>query len=162
VARSWAVVTARYPDIEPPRLVPELVRDQIGRMVNDVLEETINRVDGAGVESVDDVRRAGRALAGFSAPMEVEERRLKLFLSERMYGSPPVKAVAEQAQGLLSRLFAAYAQDPSMLPREWRIEGADRQLMLRRIGDFIAGMTDRYAIARHRALVGPVELPEGF
>jgi dGTPase len=72
-----------------------------------------------------------------------------------------VTEVRREAQGVLARLFAAYRDDPEKLPLEWRPQGDDTE-RLRTIGDFIAGMTDRYAIARHRELIGPVELPEAF
>jgi dGTPase len=162
VARIWAEVRARFPDVEEARLVPELVRDQIGLMVGDVLEETGRRLEGAGVESIDDVRGAGRPLAGFSAAMADEEAVLKRFLHARMYNAPPVTAVRDQAQRVVANLFAAYRDDPGRLPSEWLPAGSDEVSILRAIGDFIAGMTDRYAVRQHRELVGPVELPEGF
>jgi dGTPase len=162
IATMWEQVRARYPDLAEARLIPELVRDQIGLMVNDVLEETRRRVKEAGVATVDDVRHAGRALAGFSDALAARERELKTFLYARMYEAPPVRAVAEQAGSLLAGLFQAYRDDPERLPAEWRSGLTDEVVLLRRIGDFIAGMTDRYAIGQHRALVGPVELPEGF
>ncbi len=160
--RCWEAVRARYPEVPEARLAPELIRDQIGVMVNDLLEETGRRVAEAGVASPDDVRTAGRALAGFSDAMAAEERQLKGFLYARMYNSPPVMAVKDEAQRVIANLFAAYRADPSLLPCEWRPEVADETVTLRTVGDFIAGMTDRYAIARHRELVGPVELPEAF
>jgi dGTPase len=162
VARNWEGVRRRYPDLDEARLAPELIRDQIGRMVNDVLEETGRRVADAGAKKPDDVRAAGRALAGFSVEMVEEERRLKAFLYDRMYRSPPILAIQSEAKTLLANLFAAYRAEPSLLPPEWRSESADDVAITRNIGDFIAGMTDRYAIRRHRELVGPVELPEGF
>ena len=162
IARSWAEVRARFPDVEEARLVPELVRDQIGLMVGDVLDETRRRLEDSGVESVEDVRGAGRPLAGFSAAMADEEAVLKRFLHSRMYNAPPVTAVRDQAQSVVARLFAAYRADPRRLPAEWLPAEADETAMLRAIGDFIAGMTDRYAVRQHRELVGPVELPEGF
>lgn len=162
VARGWEKMRRRYPDVDDTRLLPELVRDQIGRMVNDVLDETERRIAEARVESVDDVRAAGRSLAGFSPEMAREERQLKAFLYDRMYRSPPVKAVADEAQKVLAGLFAAYRAEPELLPIFWQAEAGDAIATVRRIGDFVAGMTDRYAIARHRELVGPVELPEGF
>ena len=162
VARGWDAVRARYPGVDPARLLPELVRDQIGLMVNDVLAETRRRIADAGVASAEDVRAAGRRLAGFSASLAEQERALKAFLHDRMYRSPPVAAVAAEAKQVLARLFAAYCADPALLPEEWRPPSSDEVLLRRRVGDFIAGMTDRYAITRHRELVGPVELPEGF
>jgi dGTPase len=162
IAAMWADVRRRYPEGEEGRLAAELVRDQIGLMVNDVLDETRRRIAAAGVAGVADVRAAGRSLAGFSEDMAGEEKRLKAFLYARMYEAGPVRAVAEQAEALLSGLFEAYRGAPALLPPEWRTDSADPVLLLRRIGDFIAGMTDRYAVRRYRDAVGPVDLPEGF
>jgi dGTPase len=162
IAEMWRGVRGRYPEIVEGRLAAELVRDQIGLMVNDVLEETRRRAAASGAASADDVRRAGRSLAGFSAALERQEKELKAFLYARMYESAPVRTVAEQAGLLLSGLFDAYRADPALLPPEWRVSPGDPVLLLRRIGDFIAGMTDRYAIRQYRDIAGPVDFPEGF
>jgi dGTPase len=162
VARLWSETRQRFPGVETERLVPELVREQIGVMVNDVLAETRRRVAEQGIESVEAVRAAGMPLAGFSAAMASEEKALKAFLFERMYLSRPVSEIAQAARGLVERLFDAYRDDPRRLPREWAIEPGDPVEVDRRIGDFIAGMTDRYALARHRELVGPAALPDLF
>jgi dGTPase len=161
-ARGWAAVAARYPGAVAARLVPELVRDQIGLMVNDVLEETRARVAAAGVETAADVRAAGRGLAGFSDALAEEEKALRRFLHARMYNAPAVTAVRTEAQQVIAALAAAFRADPSLLPPEWRPDGLDPIAARRRIGDFIAGMTDRYAIRMHEALIGKVALPEGF
>jgi dGTPase len=162
VRRSWTAVRARYPDVDESRLVAELVRDQIGLMVNDVLVETRRRIADAGVEGSDDVRHAGRPLAGLSAELADAEQALKTFLFRHMYGAAPVRAVADQAQQVIAGLFEAYRSDPSLLPPAWRVEDSHPVAVDRRIGDFVAGMTDRYAIAQYRHHVGPVTLPEGF
>jgi dGTPase len=162
VAGAWEGVRGRYPDLPDERLAPELVRDQIGLMVNDVLAETRRRVAEAGIGTADEVRAAGKALSGFSDALGREERVLKRFLHARMYNSPRVAAVKREAQRVVANLAAAYRADPRLLPPGWREEEADEIATMRAIGDFIAGMTDRYAIARHRELVGPVELPEAF
>jgi dGTPase len=162
VARAWYAVRSRYPDIPEQRLTGELVRDQIGLMVNDVLAETRRRVAEAGVASSDDVRAAGQALSGFSEALGAEERVLKRFLYARMYNAPPVAAVRAQAQRVVAGLAAAYRADPGLLPAEWRPVTEGPTATMRTIGDFIAGMTDRYAIGRYRELIGPVELPEAF
>ena len=158
VARSWTAVRARYPDVEETRLLPELIREQIGLMVNDVLGETRRRVAEAGVESIDEVRAAHGALAGFSDDMLQEERALKRFLYSRMYDSEPVTAVRVEAERVITGLFRAYRDDPSLLPPDWRTPSAE----VRSIGDYIAGMTDRFAIAQYRQHVGPIKLPEAF
>src|SRR5207253_2718659 len=117
-ARAWDEVRARYPDAATARLVPELVRDLIGRMVSDVLAETERRIAEAGVRSIEEVRAAGRPLAGFSAEMAADERALKAFLHARMYDAPSVQAVRAEAQRLLAALFQAYRADPALLPAE--------------------------------------------
>jgi dGTPase len=162
VARAWAEVRARFPEVEEARLVPELVRDQIGLMVGDVLDETARRLERTPVGTVEDVRNAGRPLVGFSPALAAEEAVLKRFLHARMYNAPPVTAARDQAQKVVAGLFAAYRDDPRRLPPGWLDPGADAVTSLRAIGDFIAGMTDRYAIRQYRELVGPVELPEAF
>ncbi|HMJ93737.1 MAG TPA: deoxyguanosinetriphosphate triphosphohydrolase [Allosphingosinicella sp.] len=162
VAGMWAEVRARYPDIPAARLVPELVRDQIGLMVNDVIAETRARIAESGVATAAELRRAGRALAGFSDGLAAREKALKTFLYARMYEAPQVRAVSGRAGAMLGELFAAYRSDPDRLPSEWRPEPGDETRLVRRIGDFIAGMTDRYAIGQYRQHVGPVDLPEGF
>jgi dGTPase len=162
VARGWVAVKERYPGGARDRLQRELVRDQIGRMVNDVLAETRRRLAAARIETVEDVRSAGRSLAGFSGEMAAEERVLKAFLWRRMYDAEPVRAVKLKAQRVVTGLFAAYREDPQRLPVEWRPATLDRTITLRAIGDFIAGMTDRYASRCYEALVGPASLPEGF
>ena len=162
VARCWQAARAAYPNVEEARLLPELVRQQIGVMVDDVLGETRRRIEDAGVETADDVRHLGRAVAGFSEAMAAEERELKAFLYQRMYGSPRVEAVADEARIVVAGLFGAYCDDPALLPGDWRGADDNRVALLRRVGDFVAGMTDRYAITQYRQHVGPVALPEGF
>ncbi len=162
VAASWDAVRKRFPDVEQARLMPELVRHQIGRMVNDLLLETQRRIDAADIETVEDVRHHPGALAGFSEQMAADERVLKAFLYERMYKAPQVEVVRVEAQKVVAGLAAAYRSNPSLLPEPWRPSDPSPTGTLRAIGDFIAGMTDRYAVRQYRALVGPVELPEGF
>ncbi|MGZ8998667.1 MAG: deoxyguanosinetriphosphate triphosphohydrolase [Allosphingosinicella sp.] len=162
VEKTWRSVSERYEGAPVERLARELVREQIGRMVNDVLEETRRRILAAGVRSVEEVRAAGRALAGFSDRMAADERQLKAFLWTHMYDAPPVRSVKIQAQKVVAGLFDAYRANPGLLPPEWRPAGAGKDQILRAIGDFMAGMTDRYAISRYEVLVGPAAMPEGF
>ncbi|QCB42060.1 deoxyguanosinetriphosphate triphosphohydrolase [Sphingomonas sp. PAMC26645] len=163
VARGWDDVRRRFPDIDPKRLVGELVRTQIGTMVNDLIAETRQRIAASGVTSVDDVRDAGQCLVGFSPEMRDAERDLKRFMYANLYHHPRQLAAADAAHGIVSGLFAVYHDDPLTIPEEWRerlpTEDPDRS---RHIADFIAGMTDRYAVSRYRDLVGPIDLPEGF
>ena len=157
VKRHWDAITRRYPGADRDRLQRILVRDMIGSMVADVLAETVRRVAKSGVATIDDVRAAGRQLAGFSAAMAEEERGLKAFLYDRLYGAPELDAVRNEAERVIANLAAAYRADPALLPEGWAGQGETGRL--RGIGDFIAGMTDRFALNRHEALVGPVNLP---
>ena len=161
VARHWAEIERRHSDLSPEKKLRALVRDQIGTMVGDLIDETRRRVEAARVHSSADVRAAGAQLAGFSASLAEEERALKRFLYERLYNASELIPVRIEAQRLVANLFAAYRDDPSLLPEGWRRD-EDEVQRLRTIGDFIAGMTDRFAVARHRELVGPVDLPDRF
>jgi dGTPase len=162
VAPAWAAVRARYPDLPERRLIGELVREQIGRMVNDLLGETRRRIAESGVDSVEAVRAASAPLAAFSPEMAEAERGFKRFMYARLYHHPQQLAAAEKARGVIERLAAAYRADPALLPPGWRARLPEAEPeRTRHIADFIAGMTDRYAIARHVEVVGPVEMPEG-
>jgi len=160
VKRLWDAIGERHPGISVEKRQRALVRDMIGTMVGDVLAETERRVRDAGVETIDDVRAAGRPLAGFSDALAAEERALKRYLYARLYGLPELVPVRKEAERVVADLAAAYRADESLLPPDWR-RGGDREGQLRTIADFIAGMTDRFAIARHEEIVGPVTLPPG-
>ena len=158
VRRHWTAIADRHSGIPVEKRQRALVRDMIGTMVGDVLDTTVRNVREARVDSIDDVRSVGNALAGFSEGLAGEERQLKTFLYSRLYDSPKLQAVRAEAERIVANLAAAYRDDASRLPEPWQRTG-DRVRQLRTIGDFIAGMTDRYAIARHEELVGPVNLP---
>ncbi len=158
VKRLWTAIGERHPNIPLEKRQRALVRDMIGAMVGDVLSETQHRVRSSGVETIDEVRAAGRQLAGFSDALASEERDLKTFLYARLYGLPELLPVRDEAERVIANLAAAYRANPSLLPDTWRRSGnaADQ---VRSTCDFIAGMTDRFAIARHQEIVGPVNLP---
>jgi dGTPase len=158
VKRLWDAIGERHPGIELEKRQRALVRDMIGTMVGDVLAETGRRVREAGVETSEDVRGAGRPLARFSDALAAEERKLKRFLYARLYGLSELVPVREEAERVVADLAAAYRADPSLLPADWKRGGSEVE-QLRTIGDFIAGMTDRFAIARHEEIVGRVTLP---
>jgi dGTPase len=163
VRRSWDTASARFPDCTPERLTGELVRGQIGAMVNDLLAETRSRIVGSGVGSADDVRVAGFCLAHFSPEMRDAERELKRFMYANLYHHPRQRAAADVAGRVVAGLFAAYCDDPVAMPDEWRSAlPPEEPARSRHIADFIAGMTDRYAISRYRELVGAIDLPDGF
>jgi dGTPase len=161
VARLWAEIERRHPGLDRAKKLKALVRDGIGCMVGDVLEETRRRIADAGVETIDEVRAAGRQLAGFSEAMQVEERGLKRHLYAHLYDSDVLRPIRIEAQRIVGDLARCYRDNPAFLPPGWQ-RGEGETARLRGIGDFIAGMTDRFAIARHEELVGPVNLPDRF
>ena len=157
VRRHWDAIAKRHPGISLDKQQRALVRDMIGTMVGDVLDETARRVADAGAQTFDEIRAARRPLAGFSDALAAEERELKRFLYARLYNSPQLQGIRREAERIVTNLANAYRDDASRLPPPWQHgEGVNQ---LRTIGDFIAGMTDRYAISRHEELVGPVNLP---
>lgn len=159
LADQWRTVEKRFPHAPRERLLREMIRDQIGMMVNDVIAHTAEMARGCG--SVAEVRAAGRQLAGFSPAMAGQERRLKSFMYERLYYHPEQIAAAEKARDVVARLFAAYAQDASLMPDDWlaRLPQHDPQRS-RVIADFIAGMSDRFAMQAVGQIYG--EKPVGL
>ena len=163
VAEGWQAVTTRFPDVAPTALASELIRSQIGDMVNDLIAETRRAIAASGVASPADVRAHGEALVRFSPALREGERDLKRFMYANLYHHPRQLAAADAARVVVAGLFEAYAADPRTLPDRWRERlPAEDPWRSRHIADFIAGMTDRYAVARYREVVGPIELPEGF
>lgn len=163
VAESWARVRQRFPDYPADALARELVREQIGRMVNDVVEETRRRLADTRPRDAADVRDAGRPLVGFSAELAAGEAALKSFMYANLYHHPLQLEIAERAAQVVGGLARAYLADPALLPDRWRDELPDAEpARSRHVGDFIAGMTDRFALSRYREIVGPIDMPDGF
>ena len=159
VADQWRAVERRFPHASRESQLRELVRGQIGLMVNDLLEHT--RTALAGIGSVDAVRGAESALVGFSPAVAAEERRLKSFMYARLYNHPDQVSTAERACDVIASLFSAYDADPALMTVEWtNALPATEPARSRHIADFIAGMTDKYAIDRYAAIFGKV--PEGL
>lgn len=147
-------VRSRYPDLETSRLIHEIGRRLINVMVNDLLAETSRRLEDAAPTSPDDVRQFGAPLVGFSPDIDHDNRALKEFLFERMYRHYRVNRMTSKARRVVSDLFTLYVDEPECLPAEWRIgaEQADKTLRARHVADYIAGMTDRFALDEHRRL----------
>jgi dGTPase len=152
--QALAEVLRLHPDLERPRLVHETVRRVIAAMVGDVLAETELRVGRNKPACADDVRSLGEALVAFSAGMQEKNRVLQTFLSRRMYDHERVLMIMERAGRLIVDLFQAYMEKIDLLPRQWRHElhGERDAHYARRVCDFIAGMTDRYALDEHKRL----------
>jgi dGTPase len=147
-------VRAAYPEIDDHHLVHELVRELIGLLIDDIVAEAGRRLEALHPQSADDVRLAAVPVAGFSPPIAEGDAAIKAFLFARMYRNPRVMQVMEEAEGVVRDLFARYQANLADLPDEWQegFRGLDEAGRARRIADFIAGMTDRYALAEHARL----------
>jgi dGTPase len=151
----WRAIFDRYPGARHETLLRELVREQIGVMVNDVIETTRARIAELDIKTVDDVRATGRTIGGFSDELAARERQLKAFMYANLYHHPEQVEAAEQARVIISDLFAAYAADDTLMPDEWRANTPSGEPgRSRHIADFLAGMTDRFATNSHKAIFG--------
>ncbi len=156
VGRAIASVEARFPGAPDAILIAEAVSDLIGAMVTDVIAETRARLEIISPQDADDVRRAGRALAGFSPAIEADLAGLRAFLHQNMYRHYRVNRARSRAKRIVKSLFELFFSEPETLPQEWRrqYEGADQARRARAVCDYIAGMTDRYAMRQYRRLFG--------
>jgi dGTPase len=147
-------VAARYPGIEEPRLIHEAIRRVIDRMVGDLIAETRRRLAASGVKSAEAVRAQREPVAAFSAAMRNNDRALKAFLFERMYRHYRVNRMSSKARRVVHDLFGLYLAEPECLPGEWRAAaaGPDDPQTARIAADYLAGMTDRFALDEHHRL----------
>ncbi|MCB1477066.1 MAG: deoxyguanosinetriphosphate triphosphohydrolase [Rhodobiaceae bacterium] len=160
VARILGEIGARYPSLDEARRIHELIRRLITVTIEDAVAETRGRIARLGARNAADIRMASMPVVAFSASMESDVRVLKEFLFTRMYRHPRVDGVMKEAGRVIERLFTRLLERPHLLPVDWALEGGEKdtkQLALR-IGDYIAGMTDRYAVAEYQRLFD--ETPE--
>jgi dGTPase len=152
--RILGEVHAAHPGLDAGRQVHELIRRLIGLLIEDVTAETGRKLAALKPQSADDVRQAKTAVAGFSTAMGQADRAIKAFLEKRMYRDARVMRVMDKAAAVLRELFARYSAHPGDLPAEWSegLDSLDEAARARRIADFIAGMTDRFALAEHARL----------
>lgn len=147
-------VRALYPDLEDRRLIYETIRRMIGNVIGDLIEETRRKLKAAAPASIDDVREAGKPLVSMSDAMYEQHVSLKQFLHQHLYSHEKKLAMTRKVQAVIKDLFFAYMEDENrMLPQfaaaASNAKGAARA---RVVADFIAGMTDRYAIAAHETI----------
>jgi dGTPase len=149
-----AAIRKAYPALEASRLVHELIRRLIARLIEDVIAETGRRLAALAPRSAEDVRAAAAPVAAFSPAMAEADRAIKSFLQSHMYRHARVARVMREAEGVVRDLFAHYNAHPGDMPEEWAegLSGADDGTRARRIADFIAGMTDRFALIEHGRL----------
>jgi dGTPase len=154
VGPVFAEVATRYPGIDEARLIHESIRRMIDRMVRDMVAETGQRLRDSNVRSADDIRALGRPVAAFSEAMRDNDRALKRFLYERMYRHYRVNRMSHKARRVVRELFQLFVAEPECLPSEWRAAAscAEPAGRARIIADYLAGMTDRFALDEHRRL----------
>jgi dGTPase len=152
----------RYPGLERQRLIHEMVRRMINHMVTDLIVETRRRIAEVKPASAADVRNAPHALVAFSEEMRAHDRVLRAFLKQRMYRHYKVNRVTSKTRRVVSELFALFMAEPECLPTEWQedlealkgaaLAGAQEKARARLVADYIAGMTDRFALAEYERM----------
>ena len=160
-AKAHDEVLSSYSNMSGHREVLETVRRIINWMIADLTQTTSERIAASGVQSIEDVRNAP-ALASFSDEMLAQMRALKAYLSANLYRDYQVLRMSRKAQSVIEELFDVFVQEPRLLPPDYVVDknfSDALQLQARRIADYIAGMTDRYAMKEHARLfvLGAVE-----
>ena len=156
-------VLRKYPAIAGRRLVYEILRRMINHLVTDLITASTARLTESGVCSIADVRAYPRPLIGFSDATRELNHTLKSFLREHVYRHYKVRRMTSKARRVVGALFDAFFNDPTLMPDEHRNGGVRLEKTLgtagraRAVADYIAGMTDRYAILEHRRLFDPSE-----
>ena len=147
-------VRDRYPALDPVRTGHELMRRQITHMVEDVIATAAANIAKLDPQSSDEVHGAGRPMVTFSAEMAAAEKTLKAFLYKNLYRADEVMRVRADAEQVVRDLFDAYFADPAIMPEGWReiLGRAEDRIKARHVADFLAGMTDTYALKEHRRL----------
>ncbi|SCB56924.1 dGTPase [Rhizobium aethiopicum] len=155
LAGLMSEVRGRYPHLEPSRFTHEIMRRQITRMVEDVIGVAQQRLSVLRPESAADIRGADRVIATFSEEMAETDRQIKAMLFKRIYRNPDIMRIRAGAAQIVTDLFAAYMANPKeMQSHYWvdHIAGLSVAPKARHVGDYLAGMTDTYAISAHRRL----------
>ncbi len=146
-----------YPGLAPRRLRHEAIRRLISHMVEDVIGETTRRLEKIQPGNSDDIRNAGMQIASFSEEMQAHDRALKSFLLERMYRHFQVNRMMSKAKRVMTEVFELLVNEPTLLPNEWQdmTDGPRTVKTAETVCDYVAGMTDRFAIEEHRRLFQP-------
>lgn len=147
-------VEQQYPKLEMHRFIHEAIRRLINRMVSDLANQTEANIKASGVETAEDVRSLGKPLAAFSEEMYAHNKELKAFLMKHMYRHYKVNRMSSKARRVVKELFEIFHSEPECLPTKWRmqVDKAGSQQCAVLVADFIASMTDRFAIEEHRRL----------
>jgi dGTPase len=150
---QYEIVRERYPDLEDRRLIYEIIRRMINRVVTDLIETTRTKIELVSPETIDDVRNLQDPLVAFSDEIYAEHAELKRFLNKFLYQHKTVLRMTGKAKKMIEVLFERYVSKPSEMPKEFFDRaGNEEKIRARVVADYIAGMTDRFAIAEHDRL----------
>jgi len=159
---QYEEVSRRHPDLPERVRIHEIVRRMINRLVVDLVEQSRKLLSENGAGSIEAVRNAGRSLIAFSPEVAEASRELKKFLRTSLYDHYRVRRMTRKAERIVSDLFGLFMDDPRLLPPQYHEKltepADDRSARARVVADYIAGMTDRYAIREHKRLFDPIEL----
>ena len=162
IGEAYHQVDRIYPDLHPNKRKHEALRRVFGAMVADVIETSRIVLADENPTSVEELRHLGVQVIRFSDGFWSDLKQIRAFLFARMYRAPSVMIMRNEVTDVVKRLFALYLEDPSQLPQSWQPEirnCATETELARIVADYVAGMTDRYAIQAHERLIGPVEMP---
>jgi dGTPase len=154
---AFAEVDAIYPGLDPMRRRHEALRRVFGRMVEDVIAVARNRLEAAQPKSVEDIRTLGATVIRFSKPLYQDLKAIRGFLFTRMYRAPSVMAERAKVTAVINDLFPLFLRDPALLPPQWAPDVALARSttdLARVVADYVAGMTDRFALLEHQRLCG--------
>jgi dGTPase len=161
--RAYEDVAKTYPNVGGRRLIHEIIRRMINRVVTDLVETTTQALKAAGPKTIDDVRVRNTPLVGLSDAVEHEHRELKVFLRDHVYRHYRVLRMTNKAHNVVTSLFKVFIDRPELLPKE-HFEAAREsrndepgRARARAVADYIAGMTDRYAIVEYERVFDPAQ-----
>ena len=149
-------VEAKYPGIDPGRKMYQTISALIGLFITDLTGTTLMRLEEAGIRTMEDLRRVNRQVVGLSPELSRKNRELKHFLMENLYRHYKVERMRIKAERCLTQLFETYLKHPTLLPRKHQ-QKMDKSGRERVIADYVAGMTDRFALDEFKRLFEPYE-----
>ena len=154
VSTDIKFLVEKYPSISNSRLIHELSRRTVNVMVDDILKETRSRLRDENPTSSQDVRKGRQPMAAFSSVLRTQVDQLRSFLFQRMYRHYKVNRMANKAKRVITSLFELFMSEPSCLPSEWQQDSSHIKSgsQARIVADYIAGMTDRYALLEYERL----------
>jgi len=160
-AKQYRLVLDTYPDLAPRRVIHETIRRMINYLVVDLIENSQRLIRESGVQTIEDVRQAGSVLVGYSEAVREQSLALKRFLRQQLYNHFRVRRMSQKSVRMLTELFQAFLADPQLLPPQYREKIEEQQQLTgepaiaRTVADYIAGMTDRFALLEYQRLFSP-------